>query len=417
MQTSCCSNNDYDSKLLTVEEALTRIYHDLQPINGNEQLAIRDALDRVLAEDILSKINVPPHANSAMDGYAVQGSDLPTKGKTKLTMVGTSFAGKPYSGTVQAGQCARIFTGAVIPDGTDTVIMQENVDKQENVITITTGNEIGQHIRPIGEDISIGQTILKTGKYLSPVDIGLLASLGIPEVKVKRRLRVSFFSTGDELRAVGETLQAGQIYDSNRYSLYGVLSRLGVDIIDMGVVLDKPKDVEQAFLAAAECGDVIITSGGVSVGDADYVTDTLQRLGKVNFWKVAMKPGKPLTFGKLKDSAFFGLPGNPVSALVTFYQFVQPALRHMMGQNTTTQIRVPATCLSTLKKSPGRMEFQRGIMKTDEQGNLVVSSTGIQGSGVLSSMSQANCFIVLAKECGNVKAGNKVLIEPFAGLI
>ncbi|MFK5971257.1 MAG: molybdopterin molybdotransferase MoeA [Candidatus Marithrix sp.] len=416
MQTSCCSN-DYDSQLLTVEEALNKIYHDLQFINGNVQLAIRDALDRVLAEDISSKINVPPHANSAMDGYAVQGSDLPTEGKTELTMVGTSFAGQPYSGTVQAGQCTRIFTGAVIPNGTDTIIMQENIDKQENIITITTGNEIGQHIRPVGEDISIGQTILKIGKYLSPVDIGLLASLGIPEVKVKRRLRVSFFSTGDELRAVGETLEAGQIYDSNRYSLYGVLSRLGVDIIDMGVVLDKPEDVEQAFLAAADCSDVIITSGGVSVGDADYVTATLQRLGEVNFWKVAMKPGKPLTFGKLKGSAFFGLPGNPVSALVTFYQFVQPALRYMMGQDTTTQIRVPATCLSTLKKSPGRTEFQRGIMTTDEQGHLVVSSTGRQGSGVLSSMSQANCFIVLPKECGNVEVGNEVLIEPFAGLI
>ncbi len=416
MQISCC-DNDYDSKSLTVEEALTRIYHDLQPISGDEQLAIRSALGRVLAEDILSRINVPPYANSAMDGYAVQGTDLPVAGQTKLTMVGTSFAGQPYSGTVQAGQCTRIFTGAVIPDGTDTIVMQEHIEKQENIITINTGNQVGQHVRPTGEDITIGQTILKSGKHLHPADIGLLASLGIPEVKVKRRLRVVFFSTGDELRAVGETLEKGQIYDSNRYSLYGVLSRLDVDIIDMGVVLDKREDVETAFLAAASCGDVIITSGGVSVGDADYVTETLQKLGKVNFWKVAMKPGKPLTFGKLKDSAFFGLPGNPVSAMVTFYQFVQPALRYMMGQTRLTTIRVPATCLSALKKHPGRVEFQRGIMATDEQNKLVVRSTGKQGSGVLSSMSQANCFIVLPRECGNVEIGDEILIEPFEGLI
>ncbi|MDM8569990.1 molybdopterin molybdotransferase MoeA, partial [Thiotrichales bacterium HSG1] len=211
MQTSCCSN---DSQAISVEAALNKIYADLKPINSNEQLAIRDALGRVLAEDILSKLNVPPHANSAMDGYAVQGNDLPTKGQTQLTMVGTSFAGQPYSGTVQAGQCTRIFTGAVIPDGTDTVIMQEHIEKQGDTITIGDGNQVGQHVRPIGEDIAIGQTILTTGKFLHPADIGLLASLGIPEVKVKRRLRVAFFSTGDELRAAGEMLAAGQIYDS-----------------------------------------------------------------------------------------------------------------------------------------------------------------------------------------------------------
>ncbi|MCK5876487.1 MAG: molybdopterin molybdotransferase MoeA, partial [Candidatus Marithrix sp.] len=225
MQISCCGN---DSKAISVTEALTKIYDDLQPISGNEQLSIRDALGRVLAEDISSKINVPPHNNSAMDGYAVQGTDLPTKGQAKLTMVGTSFAGQPYSGTVQAGQCIRIFTGAVIPDSTDTVIMQENITKQDDSITIGDSEQVGQHVRPTGEDIAIGQTILTTGKFLHPADIGLLASLGIPEVKVKRKLRVAFFSTGDELRAVGEILEAGQIYDSNRYSLYGVLARLGV---------------------------------------------------------------------------------------------------------------------------------------------------------------------------------------------
>jgi molybdopterin molybdotransferase len=415
-KTSC---EDYEQTFLTVEEAQHRIAQELQPISGEEQLAIRSALSRILAEDVLSQINVPPHENSAMDGYAVQSADLPTKGKVQLTLVGTSLAGQPYTETIQTGQCARIFTGAVIPAGTDTVIMQEHVEKQGDSITIGAEHKKGQHVRPIGEDIAIGQTVLKAGKSLSPADIGLLASLGIPEVKVKRRLRVAFFSTGDELCAVGEVLQPGQIYDSNRYTLYGMLTRLGVDIIDMGVVRDKPEDIENAFLSAASSHDAIITSGGVSVGEADYVTDTLRRVGEVNFWKVAMKPGKPLTFGKIQKAqksqkaVFFGLPGNPVSAMVTFYQFVQPALRRLMGQNVVIPKRFTVPCISSLKKHPGRMEFQRGILENDEQGNLVVRSTGQQGSGILSSMSQANCFIILLRECGNVAAGNEVQVELF----
>jgi molybdopterin molybdotransferase len=376
-----------------------------------------------LAKDVLSQINVPPHENSAMDGYAVRGADLPTVGKAQLTVIGTSLAGQPYTETIQAGQCARIFTGAVIPKGTDTVIMQEHVQRSGDVIIIGAEHKTGQNVRPVGEDITIGQAVLKAGKLLSPADIGLLASLGIPEVKVFRRLRVAFFSTGDELCAVGEVPQPGQIYDSNRYTLYGMLTRLGVEIIDMGVVRDKPDEIENAFLSAANRNDAIITSGGVSVGDADYVTDTLRRLGEVNFWKVAMKPGKPLTFGKIQDlnslnsAVFFGLPGNPVSAMVTFYQFVQPALRRMMGQKQVTPTRVTVPCISPLKKRPGRMEFQRGILETDEQGRLVVRSTGKQGSGILSSMSQANCFIILPVECGNVAAGSEVLVEPFEGLV
>jgi len=409
--------DDFDPNSLTVEKALQRINQDLQPIHAKEQLAIREALNRVLAEDVLSQIAVPPHENSAMDGYAVRSTDLPTQGKANFTMVGTSLAGLPCTETIQAGQCARIFTGAVIPAGTDTVIMQEHVEKQGDTITIGAEHKPGQHVRPIGEDIAVGQVVLKTGKRLLPADIGLLASLGIPEVKVYRRLRVAFFSTGDELCAVGTTLKPGEIYDSNRYTLYSMLTRLGIDIIDMGVVRDKPTDIENAFQTAASCSDAIITSGGVSVGDADYVTETLHRLGKVNFWKVAMKPGKPLTYGKIEGAIFFGLPGNPVSAMVTFYQFVQPALRRMMGQNQVAPIRITVPCISPLKKRPGRMEFQRGILKTDEQGRLVVCSTGKQGSGILSSMSQANCFIVLPADCGSVVAGSEVLVEPFEGLV
>jgi molybdopterin molybdotransferase len=412
MNSPSCS----DSNFLTVEEALERIDQDLQPIGEDEQVPIRSALGRIVAKNVFTQLKIPPHDNSAMDGYAVRGADLPTEGKAQLTVIGTSLAGQLYSKTIQPGQCTRIFTGAVIPPGADTVIMQEHVERQDDVITIGTNHQKGQHVRAAGEDIATGQIILSIGKRLTPADIGLLASLGISEVKVKRRLRVAFFSTGDELCSVGEILQPGHIYDSNRYTLHGMLTQLNVDILDMGVIRDNPNDVENAFLAAANCNDVIITSGGVSVGDADYVTDTLRRLGQINFWKIAMKPGKPLTFGKIKNTVFFGLPGNPVSAMVTFYQFVQPALRRMMGQNKLIPLRFTVPCVSPLQKTPGRLEFQRGILDRDEHKNLIVRSTGKQGSGILSSMSQANCFIVLPKESGNVEAGSEVVVEPFERL-
>lgn len=411
------SCDDYEPNSLTVEDALQRIDQDLQPVRGEEQLALRSALGRVLAADVLSHINVPGHDNSAMDGYALRGTDLPSEGQAQLTVVGTSLAGQPYTETIQAGQCARIFTGAVMPNGTDTVIMQEHVERQADLITIAANHKKGQHVRPIGEDIAVGQPVLQAGQRLRPADIGLLASLGIPELTVKRNLRVAFFSTGDELRSVGEALQPGQIYDSNRYTLHGMLTRLGVEMVDMGRVRDTAEEVENALRSAAGCSDAIITSGGVSVGEADYVTDTLRRIGEMNFWKVAMKPGKPLTFGKIQPAVFFGLPGNPVSAMVTFYQFVQPALRRMMGENQVTPVRFTVPCLSPLKKTPGRLEFQRGLLENDEQGRLVVRSTGKQGSGILRSMSQANCFIILPRDCGHLEAGSDVLVEPFDGLI
>ncbi len=407
--------DDNNSNFLTVEQALFRIERDLQAINGFEQLAIRSALNRILAEDVHSKIAVPPHNNSAMDGYAVRSVDLDTT--TDFSVVGTSWAGKPYNDSVNAGECIRIYTGAVIPSDCDCVIMQEDVERNTDIIHIETGHKAGQNIRLAGEDIQIGDVVLKAGKYLLPADIGLLASLGISEVKMKRRLRVAFFSTGDELCSIGEIPQAGQIYDSNRYTLYAMLTSLNIEFIDMGVIADQPEAIEAAFLEAANGNDAIITSGGVSVGDADYVTDCLRRVGKINFWKIAMKPGKPLAFGTVKNAVFFGLPGNPVSVMATFYQFVQPALRLMMGQTKQTAIRFMVPCLTALKKHPGRVDFQRGILETDEQGQLVVKSTGQQGSGILSSMSQANCFIILAKDSDNVAAGEEVLVEPFYGLI
>lgn len=409
--------NSGPTKLLSVQQALDYIHAALQPIEGFEQRALRDALGRVLAADILSPIDVPPHANSAMDGYALRAADLPAADKAKLQVIGTAYAGHPYDGSLGAGRAIRIMTGANIPAGADTVIMQEQVERDGDLIQVNTGHRQGENVRQAGEDIATGQAVLTRGRMLTPADLGLLASLGIAEVKVTRRLRVAFFSTGDELRSLGEPLEEGCIYDSNRYTLYGMLMRLGVEIIDMGVVRDRREDVAAAFNQAAAVADVLLTSGGVSVGDADYVKETLDSLGQVNFWKIAMKPGKPLAFGRLGKTVFFGLPGNPVSSMATFYQIVQPALRQLMGQQALTPLRLHVPCVTLLKKAPGRADYQRGILEYDTSGRLVVRSTGPQGSHVLSSMSKANCFIILPAEAGNIAAGDLVEVEPFAGLI
>ncbi|HLA74495.1 MAG TPA: molybdopterin molybdotransferase MoeA [Gammaproteobacteria bacterium] len=409
--------SDYDPDSLSVAEALRRIETDIAPLTESELLPLREGLGRVLAEDMFSPIDVPAHTNSAMDGYAVDSADLPAGGTNTLTVIGTAWAGKPFTGVLRAGQCVRIMTGAVIPDGADTIIMQERVERQDGAIQIGTDNKPGQNIRRAGEDIARGQIVLKAGKLLGPAELGVLASLGIAHVKVIRRLRVAFLATGDELRALGEPLQLGEIYDSNRYTLYGMLSRLGVQIIDLGIVRDRPEDIKTAFSEAARTADAVISSGGVSVGEADYVKEIVGSLGRVHFWKIAMKPGRPLAFGKLGETLFFGLPGNPVSAMTTFYQFVQPALQRLMGQTARQPLLIKLPTLSQLKKNPGRMEFQRGIAAIGENGQLAVSSTGEQGSGILSSMSKANCFIVLPAEAGTVAAGSLVDVQLFEGLI
>ncbi|MFK5914521.1 MAG: molybdopterin molybdotransferase MoeA [Woeseiaceae bacterium] len=402
---------------LTVDEACLFIETLVTPTTCINKVDIRSALGRYLAKDIYSNINVPSHTNSAMDGYAINGDDIPAQAEAQFDISCTVFAGQPFSGTVGKGQCARIMTGGMIPTGTDTVIMQEEVENKDDKIVIQSCHRKGQNVRQAGEDLAIGQIALHKGQKIMPSELGILASLGLSEVKVLRRLRVAFFSTGDELRSIGEPLGEGDVYDSNRYSLYGMLTRLDVDIIDMGVIADSLDDVEAAFTAAAENADVVITSGGVSVGDADYVKEALTRLGEVKFWKIAMKPGRPLAFGKIKDAIFFGLPGNPVAVMVTFYQFVQNALLTIAGAEIKPrlQMRIPTT--TAFKKAPGRTTFIRGVISNDKNGKMSVCSTGQQGSGILHSMSQANCFIILTHDQGMVAEGDIVTVEPFAGFI
>jgi molybdopterin molybdotransferase len=413
-QPSCA--DPFDADALSVEEAARRIAADVMPISGREEVAVREALGRIVAEDILSPIDVPAHVNSAVDGYAVRSVDLPERRTKTLALVGTAWAGRPCREALGAGQCIRIMTGAKMPQGADTVVMQEHVERDDEVIRIGEGHRAGQNVRMAGEDLAAGQCAVTAGKKVTPAVLGLLASLGIAAVPVTRRVRVAFFSTGDELRSIGDPLGEGEVYDSNRYTLYGMLARLGVDQLDLGVVRDTPDAIRTAFQQAAEAADVVVTTGGVSVGEADFVREIMADLGQVTFGKIAMKPGRPLAFGRIGRSLFFGLPGNPVAVMVTFYAFVQPALRRMMGETDTRPARFEARCLSRLRKKPGRTEFQRGLLTVDADGRVVVSKTGAQGSGILSSMAAANCFIVLPPESGAVQPGDTVWVEPFEGI-
>jgi molybdopterin molybdotransferase len=415
-QLSCA--DDYDPNSMAVDKARDLITRFLEPVATTERLHVRAALGRVLAADVISPLNVPAHDNSAMDGYAVRFSDLKEGAATTLEVAGTAYAGAPFAGVLKAGQCVRIMTGAVMPQGADTIVMQEHAEASDRKVTIDRGHRKGQHLRRAGEDLAAGQTALKRGAFLRPAEIGLIASLGIGEVAVYRKLRVAFFSTGDELVSVGTIPAEGQIYDSNRYTLYGMLQRLGCEAIDMGVVRDDPKLLEQAFSEAAAMADVVITSGGVSVGEADFVRELLNKLGEVVFWKIAMKPGRPLAYGKIRHAHFFGLPGNPVSVMVTFYQFVRDALLKLSGRDPVAPLptfKVP--CTSSLKKAPGRTEFQRGILTEDGAGNWTVRVTGEQGSGILRSMAEANCFIILSTDQGNVAAGTLVQVQIMDGVV
>lgn len=408
----------------TVEEARIKILSLLKPITGTRTVAIRDALDQVLAADLLSPINVPAHDNSAMDGYAFNGNCIQNADITQLKMIGTAYAGKAFNGSCAHGECVRIMTGAVMPQNCDTVLVQENATVNGDQISFPPGAvKAGDNRRLAGEDLTIGKPALPAGKVLRPADLGLLASLGIAEISVRRKLRVAFFSTGDELRSLGQPLDEGCVYDSNRYTLYGMLTRLRfIELLDMGVIHDSPEALEQAMLQAMEQADVIVTSGGVSVGEADYTKHVMEKLGSVNFWKIAMRPGRPMAFGQVHnkangDSAYlFGLPGNPVAVMVTFYAFVRDALFKLANANPLPVPMLNAKLVQNVRKRPGRTEYQRARLVM-EDGVLVAHLTGSQGSGILRSMSESDGLLVLEHEQGDLKAGDTVLALPFEGLI
>jgi len=412
--------DDYDPNSMPVDRARELIRTFLSPVTVTERVHIRQALDRILAADIASPHDVPGHDSSAMDGYAVRFADLARDSETVLVRVGESFAGRPSPTTVGPGQCVRIFTGGVVPAGADTVVMQERAHAEGDRVRIAVGAvpKAGTNRRFAGEDLKRGEVVFEAGQRVRAAELGMLASLGIGEVTVYRKLRVAYFSTGDELRSVGSALGVGEIYDSNRYTLHGMLAHLHCEAIDMGVVPDDPGALERAFANAAASADVVITSGGVSVGEADYVKKLLDNMGEVVFWKIAMKPGRPLTYGRLGDAHFFGLPGNPVAVMVTFYEFVQDALRILQGQRAiaplpTFKVRLAAP----VKKARGRTEFQRGVLAPDGAGAWTVRATGNQGSHILSSMSRANCFIVLSADTGDVDAGQEVDVQLLEGLL
>jgi molybdopterin molybdotransferase len=414
------SLKDDDTNALSVLQAQTLIAQSVTAITETETLPLKELTGRILATDIISPINVPAHDNAAMDGYALHGADLQA---VSLRIVGSAFAGRPYTGTVGRSECVRIMTGAVMPQDCDTVVPQElTFDRTEHSVRLAAeAVKPGANRRLAGEDLALGKAAVCKGKLLTPADLGLLASLGIGSARVQRKLRVAYFSTGDELRSIGEPLPEGCIYDSNRYTLHGMLTRLGCEPIDMGVVKDDPASLEAALRQACEQADAIITSGGVSAGDADYMKQLLASLGEVLFWKISMRPGRPMAFGKLTSNGhsamLFGLPGNPVAVMVTFYFFARAALRQMMGATALPQLIARVRSAQAIRKKTGRTEYQRGIVWLDADGQQSVRITGSQGSGILSSMSEANCMVLLDHAQGDVLAGDMLDVILFDGLV
>ncbi|MBQ4799276.1 molybdopterin molybdotransferase MoeA [Pseudoalteromonas sp. MMG006] len=394
--------------LLPIETAIQNILSSINAISDNETIPIMQSVGRVLASDVKSNINVPAHNNSAMDGYAVCISDK----SLTYTQVGSVFAGQTFEGTLTPGQCVRIMTGAAIAPGANGVVMQENASADGDQITFTAQPGINENIRFAGEDIAINDVILDAGDKLKAVDVGLLASLGIADINVTRKLKVAVFSTGDELIEPGQPLKKGAIYESNRAVIISALQQQNIDVLDLGIIRDDKALITQAFLSADEKADAVISSGGVSVGEADFTKEVLNEIGNIHFWKIAMKPGKPFAFGKLPNSYFFGLPGNPVSAAVTFNQLVEPALQKLSGLGQVTpKMHFNAITTSVVKKRPGRADFQRATATTNEQGDLLVTPFNKQGSGVLSSLSKANCLIVVPAQSGSIAKGETVSIE------
>jgi molybdopterin molybdotransferase len=408
----------YDPQALPAATVIDFLARLVQPVQGSQSLPLFEALGRVLASDIISPVSVPPHDNSAMDGYAFDGAALQAGQPLSLRVVGTALAGKAWTGQVGAGEALRIMTGAIMPTGLDTVIPQELARVEGEQLVIPAGVlKAGDNRRFAGEDLMLGGVALRQGELLTPAALGLVASLGLPTAAVRPRLKVAYFSTGDEILSLGEPAREGAVYDSNRYTVFGMLTRLGCEVLDLGVVRDEPAALQAAFTQAAAQADAIITSGGVSVGEADYTKAMMKQLGDVAFWKIAMRPGRPMAVGRIGRSVLFGLPGHPVAVMVTFLAFVRPTLLRMMGSQASAQPLLRARSAQAIRKKPGRTEYQRGIVSTRPQGGLEVCITGNQGSGVLSSMVQANGLIVLHHQQGNVAAGDEVDVLMFDGAI
>ena len=414
----------YDPQALSVDQVNAFLAELVQPLSADDSqdVFLFDALGRVLAQDVVSPISVPAHNNSAMDGFAFDAAQLQADQPLSLRVVGTALAGKAWQGKVNAGECLKIMTGAILPDGLDTVAPQEfcQVGSAHDVTTVTIPANIlkaGDNRRLMGEDLMQGEPALKAGQHLTPAALGLVASLGLPDVRVHRRLRVAYFSTGDEVLSLGEAPREGAVYDSNRYTVFGLLTRMGCEVIDMGVVRDDPALLEAAFAKAALAADAIITSGGVSVGEADFTKAMMKKLGDVAFWRIAMRPGRPMAVGRIGKSVLFGLPGNPVAVMVTFLAFVRPALLRMMGSTAKPAPLLRAKSLEPLRKKAGRTEYQRGLVSSAADGTLQVRTTGNQGSGVLSSMVHGNGLIVLHHAQGNVAVGDEVDVMMFDGAI
>ncbi len=403
---------DTPSGMISVQQCRERLLAAVAPLTATETLTLEQATDRILADSLAARLDLPLEDNSAMDGYALHAEDL--DGRNAPEIVATVLAGQSFGERLEAGQCVRIMTGAPVPAGAEAVVMQERTRVDGNRLHLGEAVPAGNNIRRRGEDIRTGAPLLPAGRRLGPAEIGLLASQGIASVTVVRRLKVALVSTGDELVAPGSSPGPGQIHDSNRYMLRAALERLGVEVIDPGVIRDDRAELEHTLERLDRQADAIITSGGVSVGEADHVRAVLESLGEIHLWKVAIKPGKPFAFGRLPGSMLFGLPGNPVSALVTLYQLALPALVRMQGGQWKAPPTLRARLADPLRKKPGRADYQRGVLEYDDKGEPVVHSTGGQGSAILTSLTGANCFIVLPAEQGDLQAGEFVTVEPFA---
>lgn len=399
------------SGLIRLDQAQQRIRSALTSIDATELIPIHQALGRILAHEQISSIDVPGQRSAAMDGYAYNSHDLPAN--QLLEIVGCSWAGKPYIGMLNAGQCIRIFTGAVVPDAADSVVAQELVAVTDHCLKLPANSGHGKNIRPAGSDTAQGSLLLSAPKKLGAVDLGVLASAGIGHIPVIRQLRIGHFSTGDELCALQHTPAPGQIYDSNRYLLTGLLTDANHQVTDLGVIPDDLNQIKQTLRDAAQSFDVLISSGGVSVGEADLVKTALNECGQIDFWKLAIKPGKPLAFGQIGSCWFFGLPGNPVAVFVTYRQLVRHALNQLSGLPSAAPLRLQAISDDNLRKGSGRQEFQRGILRQDDDGQFHVGLAGGQDSHQLRIVSQANCFVILPIEGADITAGSWVTVEPF----